>query len=71
MHSKWRRKICICSVILKGNLDLFEITRASVLFSRKFKMQFSILQKWEFFLCFLLSITFFNPQISFFLRKVA
>ena len=35
MHSKWRYKICICSVIL-GNFSLFEITRASVLFSQTF-----------------------------------
>ena len=34
MHSKRRYKICICSS--QGNLGLFEITRASVLFSRKF-----------------------------------
>ena len=32
-----------------GNLNLFEITRASVLFSRKFQMQFNVLRKWEFF----------------------
>ena len=35
MHSKRRYKICTCSVILE-NLSLFQIARASVLFSRKF-----------------------------------
>ena len=27
MHFKWCYKICICTVILKGNLSIFEITR--------------------------------------------
>ena len=34
-----------------GNLSLFEITRASVLFSRKFQRQFNISQKWSFSDC--------------------
>ena len=38
MYSKRRYNICTCSVILG---ELFEITRASVLFSRKFQMQFN------------------------------
>ena len=35
MHSKRHYNNCICSVMLKGNLRLFEITRASVLFFPK------------------------------------
>ena len=29
-----------------GNLSLFEVTRASVLFSQKFKQQFKVFRKW-------------------------
>ena len=35
MHSKRHYKICICSVILGNFKSLFELTRASVLFSWK------------------------------------
>ena len=52
----------------QGNLSLFEITRASVLFSRKFCMKFDekCLTKVRHFLI-PLSITFLNPKILGFL----
>ena len=53
-------------------LSIFEITRASVLFSRNFYMQFIVLRMWEFF--WLLSQShFLDPKILgfLFLRKTA
>ena len=41
MHSKRRYKICTCSVIL-GQLSLFEITRASLLFSRNWNFRWNL-----------------------------
>ena len=58
MYSNRRYKICTSSVILG---ELFEITRASVLFSRKFQMQFNVLWKWEFF--------WFLPPAHFWIQK--
>ena len=46
MHSKRCYKISICSVFLLENLiRFFKIAKASILFSRKFLMQFSALRK--------------------------
>ena len=71
MHSKRRYNNFICSVMLKGNLRLFEITKASVLFSRKSSVQLQKV-KVRIFLT-PLSITFLNPKILGFLftRKLA
>ena len=68
MHSKRRYKICICSS--QRNLRLFEITRASVLLSRKFQKQLNVFTKKRIFLIPLI-FTFLNPKILgfLFLRK--
>ena len=46
----------------RGARNLFETTRASVLFYQKFWLQFDVLRKRDFFLI-PLSITFLNPKI--------
>ena len=54
-----------------AKLSLFEITRASVLFSRKFSRQFNVLQKWNFCDCDLHHIfQSENFRFIFFLRKI-
>ena len=59
-------KICVSVRSSYGNLNLFEITRASVLLSRKFKRQFNALTKMRIFLI-PLSIIFSNPKVLGFL----
>ena len=64
IHSKRRYKICICSVIL-GTLRLFEISRGSVLLSRKFLMQFIALRIRENFSDSHLNHTFESENFRF------
>ena len=59
-------KICVSFRSSCGNLSLFEITRASVLFFRKFQRQFNALTEMRIFLI-PLSIIFSNPKVLGFL----
>ena len=73
MHSRRRYKICVSSVILQGNLWLFQFTSQD--FNVLFPKILDAIERFTKVGIFLipLSITFLNPEILvfLFLRKLA